>query len=101
MLEHPWFLDERERRHAGVSTVRDGAWTEGNLVTPRVHGGPYFARLVEVLQPLAPGDLVLLADWRGDDDEKLTDDGPTLATLLVELARRGVDVRGLLWRSHP
>jgi phosphatidylserine/phosphatidylglycerophosphate/cardiolipin synthase-like enzyme len=101
MPEHPWFLDQHERAHAGSSTVRDVAWTDGNLVTPRVHGRAYFQRLAEVLQVLAPGDLVCIADWRGDDDEKLTDGGPTLATLLTELARRGVDVRGLLWRSHP
>src|SRR5207253_557984 len=66
-----------------------------------IHGRTYFARLAETLETLAPGDLVCLADWRGDDDEKLTDDGPTLAGVLMQLARRGVDVRGLLWRSHP
>ena len=98
---HPWFLDARERVHAGASLVRDRAWTEGNRVTPLVHGRTYFARLAAALQPLAPGDLLCLTDWRGDDDEKLTDDGPTLAVLLTELARRGVEVRGLLWRSHP
>jgi len=101
MEQHPWFLDVHERQHAGASAVRDLAWTDGNLVTPLVHGATYFERLLEVLQPLAPGDLVCLTDWRGDDDEKLTDDGPTLAGVLVELARRRVQVRGLLWRSHP
>jgi phosphatidylserine/phosphatidylglycerophosphate/cardiolipin synthase-like enzyme len=98
---HPWFLDERERRFEGRSLVREHPWTEGNHVEPLVHGKTYFARLAAELQALAPGDLVCLADWRGDDDEKLTDAGPTLAVQLTELARRGVDVRGLLWRSHP
>ena len=101
MQAHPWFLDARERSYPGHSLVRDEAWTEGNHVEALVHGATYFWRLAAELQPLVPGDLVCLADWRGDDDEKLTDDGPMLATVLTELARRGVDVRGLLWRSHP
>jgi phosphatidylserine/phosphatidylglycerophosphate/cardiolipin synthase-like enzyme len=98
---HPWFLNEYERRFEGRSLVREQPWTDGNHVEPLVHGHDYFARLASELETLSPGDLVCLADWRGDDDEKLTDAGPTLATLLTELARRGVDVRGLLWRSHP
>ncbi len=101
MEAHPWFLEAHERWHPGRSLVRDEAWTDGNHVEALVHGSTYFARLAAELEPLALGDLVCLADWRGDDDEKLTDEGPTLATLLTELARRGVDVRGLLWRSHP
>jgi phosphatidylserine/phosphatidylglycerophosphate/cardiolipin synthase-like enzyme len=98
---HPWFLDERQRRFEGRSLVREQAWTDGNHVEPLVHGRTYFARLAAELETLAPGDLVCIADWRGDDDEKLTDAGPTLAVLLTELAGRGVEVRGLLWRSHP
>ena len=101
MQVHPWFLDARERAHPGRSLVRDQDWTDGNHVEALVHGATYFSRLAAELEPLGPGDLVCLADWRGDDDEKLTDDGPTLATVLTGLARRGVDVRGLLWRSHP
>jgi len=98
---HPWFLDDRERLDPGTSLVRDVTWTEGNRVTPLVHGRVYFDRLAEALGPLEPGDLLCIADWRGDDDEKLTDDGPTLTGMLTRLARRGVHVRGLLWRSHP
>jgi phosphatidylserine/phosphatidylglycerophosphate/cardiolipin synthase-like enzyme len=97
----PWFLSERERRFDGRSLVREQPWTDGNRVEPLVHGSTYFARLASELETLVPGDLLCVADWRGDDDEKLTDAGPTLAVLLTELARRGVDVRGLLWRSHP
>jgi phosphatidylserine/phosphatidylglycerophosphate/cardiolipin synthase-like enzyme len=98
---HPWFLDAEERSEPGASLVREVAWTTGNLVTPLIHGRTYFSRLAEALGTLAPGDLLCLADWRGDDDERLTDDGPTLVELLTRLARRGVHVRGLLWRSHP
>ena len=101
MEDQPWFLSARERAHAGRSTVRDEAWTDGNDVTPLIHGRTYFERLAAALEPLAPGDQVFITDWRGDDDEKLTDDGPTLASLLTRLARRGVAIRGLLWRSHP
>ena len=98
---HPWFLTGAERGNPASALARDPAWTEGNAVSPLIHGRTYFSRLAEVLGPLAPGDHVYLTDWRGDDDQRLDDDGPTLAGSLVDLARRGVEVRGLLWRSHP
>ncbi|HEX2895344.1 MAG TPA: phospholipase D family protein [Marmoricola sp.] len=84
-----WFLPESER-----------PWTSGNLVRPHVHGADYFARLVEVIGATRAGDRVFFADWRGDSDERLVDGGPTIGELLCEAAQRGVDVRGLLWRSH-
>jgi phosphatidylserine/phosphatidylglycerophosphate/cardiolipin synthase-like enzyme len=74
--------------------------TAGNVVTPLVHGATYFSRLVELVSALQAGDLVWFTDWRGDADERLTPDGPTVAELFVAAARRGVDVRALLWRSH-
>jgi phosphatidylserine/phosphatidylglycerophosphate/cardiolipin synthase-like enzyme len=94
---HPWFLSAEEGAWLGAGRP----WTEGNRVAPIIHGRAYFARLLEVLETLAPGDLVFLTDWRGDDNEKLADEGPDLAGLLTRLVRRGVQVRGLLWRSHP
>ena len=94
---HPWFLSEDEGAWLGAGRP----WTEGNRVTPLIHGRTYFERLADRLETLAPGDLVCLTDWRGDDNEKLTDDGPDLAGLLTRLARRGVKVHGLIWRSHP
>ena len=61
----------------------------------------YFAELHARLAETGPGDLVLFADWRGDPDEQLTDDPTeTLGATLAAAARRGVTVRGLLWRSH-
>jgi phosphatidylserine/phosphatidylglycerophosphate/cardiolipin synthase-like enzyme len=47
------------------------------------------------------GDLLLFTDWRGDPDQLLDGAGPaTVSRLLCAAARRGVQVRGLLWRSH-
>jgi phosphatidylserine/phosphatidylglycerophosphate/cardiolipin synthase-like enzyme len=84
-----WFLPEDDR-----------PWTAGNLVVPHVHGAAYFARLLEVVGATESGDRIYFTDWRGDADERLTEDGPTVGELLVGAARRGVEVRGLLWRSH-
>jgi phosphatidylserine/phosphatidylglycerophosphate/cardiolipin synthase-like enzyme len=105
-IEAVWFLGPDERGNPDTAIDRrngDGrAWTRGNLVTAHVHGAEYFARLLEVWAGLGAGDLLLFTDWRGDADERLADHpGTDLATLLVVLLRRGVDVRGLVWRSHP
>ncbi|MEP6972525.1 MAG: phospholipase D-like domain-containing protein [Actinomycetota bacterium] len=89
-----WFLSATEHG-PGL------AWTEGNLVQPLVHGAVYFSRLVQSLSELDAGDQVFLADWRGDDDELLQPKGPRLGESLSALAARGIEIRGLLWRSHP
>ncbi|WP_312855771.1 phospholipase D family protein [Nocardioides stalactiti] len=85
-----WFLPAVER-----------PWTEGNLVVPRVHGAPYFARLIEVVNAAEAGDRIFLTDWRGDRDERMAEDGTTVGDLLAAAGNRGVEVRALLWRSHP
>jgi phosphatidylserine/phosphatidylglycerophosphate/cardiolipin synthase-like enzyme len=99
-----WFLTAAERGNPATSIDRrrgDGrAWTEGNLVHPLVHGSVYYARLLAALSSLAPGDMVNLADWRGDPDERLDGPGTEVGRVLADLARKGVQVRGLLWRSH-
>jgi phosphatidylserine/phosphatidylglycerophosphate/cardiolipin synthase-like enzyme len=105
-IEAGWFLGPDERGNPDTDIDRrreDGrAWTRGNAVTPHVDGADYFARLLEVLAGLGAGDLVLFTDWRGDADERLADrPGTAFAPVLVALLRRGVDVRGLVWRSHP
>ena len=92
MTESPagqWFLPGHERPCSG-----------GNTVTPLVHGATYFARLVDAVDATVAGDLVWFTDWRGDADERLGPDGPTVAELFIRAVRRGVDVRALLWRSH-
>ena len=100
-----WLLLQRERgnpwtrlddRHPGQQ-----AWSTGNLVRPLVHGAAYFAELHERLEATRPGDLVLFTDWQGDADQQLTEDpGSTVADVLGRADERGVDVRGLVWRSH-
>jgi phosphatidylserine/phosphatidylglycerophosphate/cardiolipin synthase-like enzyme len=97
-----WFLS-REERGNPASTVDEGraaAHTEGNLVRPLVHGAAYFARLCEVVSAMQRGDRLFLTDWRGDADELLMPEGPTVRELLCDAAARGVEVRALLWRSH-
>jgi phosphatidylserine/phosphatidylglycerophosphate/cardiolipin synthase-like enzyme len=104
-LDH-WFLAAAERGNPHTAIDRDRgdgrAWTEGNSVRALVHGGEFFPRLLEVLTATGDGDFVMLADWRGDGDERLGDaEGTEVATVLVDVLRRGGDVRGLVWRSHP
>ncbi len=85
-----------DRRHPGGE-----AWTDGNRVRPLVHGAAYFAALTAAVDRMGRGDLLLFVDWRGDPDERLTRaPDVTVGTLLSRAARRGVDVRGLVWRSH-
>ncbi len=54
-----------------------------------------------MLQSLRRDDWVHFTDWEGDPDERLAGPGTELVTVLADLARRGVHVRGMLWRSHP
>jgi phosphatidylserine/phosphatidylglycerophosphate/cardiolipin synthase-like enzyme len=99
-----WFLTSQERgnpstrldaRHRGV------AWTEGNLVRPLIHGAAYFAELHQRVSQMRGGDLLMFVDWRGDPDERLTGSPDTeVGMVFADAARRGVDVRGLVWRSH-
>jgi phosphatidylserine/phosphatidylglycerophosphate/cardiolipin synthase-like enzyme len=100
-----WFLTADERGNAATDIDRrrgDGkAWTEGNRVEVLVHGAEYFARLYETLCRLGPDDWVHFTDWEGDPDERLAGPGTAVGHVLADLARSGVHVRGLLWRSHP
>ena len=99
-----WFLSGAERGNPATAVQAGGAgspsWSEGNLVRPLIHGASYFARLHEELSALQAGDRVWFTDWRGDADERLLADGPSIGDLLAGLARAGVEVRGLVWRSH-
>jgi phosphatidylserine/phosphatidylglycerophosphate/cardiolipin synthase-like enzyme len=92
-----WLLTAEERGNPATAIP---AWTTGNLARPLVHGATYFDRLVEEVQALGAGDQLFFTDWRGDPDELLREGGPTVAGLLSDAVRRGVCVRGLVWRSH-
>jgi phosphatidylserine/phosphatidylglycerophosphate/cardiolipin synthase-like enzyme len=92
-----WLLSADERGNPATDLP---AWTAGNLAEPLLHGSTYFDRLVEEVRSLNEGDHLFFTDWRGDPDEKLRDDGPTVAELFTEAVKRGVCVRGLVWRSH-
>ncbi len=92
-----WLLTEGER---GNPAYRLPAWSDGNAVRPLVNGSVYFDRLVDEVRALGPGDHLFFTDWRGDGDELLRSEGPTVAELFGDAARRGVVVKGLMWRSH-
>lgn len=92
-----WFLTAEER---GNDATRLVPWTRGNLVRALIHGATYFRELRERIDDLGKDDLLLFADWRGDPDERLTDDGPGVGEAMARAARNGALVRGLIWRSH-
>ncbi len=100
-----WLLTKSER--ANALTVLDDqhpddeAWSTGNHVRPLVHGATYFAELYQRIQETRAGDLIYFTDWRGDPDELLTGKpGSGVEDVLAAADIRGVDVRGLIWRSH-
>jgi len=46
---------------------------------PLVHGGAYFARLIEAVEEAREGDAIYFTDWRGDPDQLLALTGPRSA----------------------
>ncbi|HEY4864699.1 MAG TPA: phospholipase, partial [Candidatus Dormibacteraeota bacterium] len=100
-----WFLTGSERGNPFTALDRrrgDGlAWSVGNRVETLVHGANYFRRLLEAIRELNAGDHLFFTDWRGDPDQRLdgTQDSE-IGAVLSAAARRGVSVKGLLWRSH-
>jgi len=106
MTEVPedWLLTSRERGNPATVLDRrhpqDAAWSNGNEVRLLVHGVTYFAELLAAVEALGTGDVLLFTDWRGDPDELLGGRGSEVATVLCAAARRGVVVKGLVWRSH-
>ena len=93
-----WLLATEQRRNRWT-TIRP--YTTGNLVRAHVHGRSYFARLLDVVSALEPGDELTLAAFRVDGDELLGGEGSSVSAVLSAAARRGVTVHGLLWRSQP
>jgi phosphatidylserine/phosphatidylglycerophosphate/cardiolipin synthase-like enzyme len=99
-----WFLtaDERGNPETEIDRRRrdSAAFTTGNDVRVLVHGAEYYPRLLDSLNDLRAGDWIHFTDWRGDPDERLDGPGTEIARVLAGAARRGVHVRGLVWRSH-
>jgi phosphatidylserine/phosphatidylglycerophosphate/cardiolipin synthase-like enzyme len=100
-----WFLTSAERGNDFTALDRrraDGlAWSTGNGVEPLVHGATYFRRLLEEIRGLDADDRLYFTDWRGDPDQLLTADPDSeVEAVFAAAARRGVVVKGLLWRSH-
>lgn len=100
-----WFLTAAERDNpASALDARhpDGqAWSTGNRVRLLVHGASYFAELLAAVRRMERGDLLMFVDWRGDPDERLSDDPDSaIGRLLCDAVESGVDVYGLIWRSH-
>ncbi len=105
MRHTDWLLTATERANSDTRLDAlhpgDAAWSEGNLVRPLVHGVTYFAELCQRLAETRAGDLVFFTDWQGDADERLTGEpGSEVVEVLGSADERGVDVRGLIWRSH-
>jgi phosphatidylserine/phosphatidylglycerophosphate/cardiolipin synthase-like enzyme len=99
-----WFLSADERGNYWTRLDRDPAgrqaWSSGNDTTPLIHGKVYFAELLRCIRLMRADDLLLFTDWRGDPDQLLNGPDTEVARVLCEAARRGVIVKGLIWRSH-
>jgi phosphatidylserine/phosphatidylglycerophosphate/cardiolipin synthase-like enzyme len=100
-----WLLTRAERGNADTALddrhAEEHAWSTGNLVRPLVHGATYFPALYDAIEATRAGDLVYFTDWQGDADERLTGEpGSEVVEVLGRADERGVDVRGLVWRSH-
>ncbi|GAC1410914.1 MAG: phospholipase D-like domain-containing protein [Actinomycetota bacterium] len=100
-----WFLTAAQRGNPSTGIDRrhalNAGWTEGNVVTPLIHGSDYFTRLYQEITRLAAHDSLWFCDWRGDANQLLAGPGTEVGAVFVAAVKRGVDVRGLIWRSHP
>jgi phosphatidylserine/phosphatidylglycerophosphate/cardiolipin synthase-like enzyme len=99
-----WLLtsDERRNPHTRLDEGYDGqAWSTGNRVRALIHGTTYFAELLDRINEMQAGDVLMFTDWRGDPDQRLgANDDSAVAKVFADAAGRGVIVKGLLWRSH-
>ena len=100
-----WYLTGAERGNDSTALDRrraDGtAWSVGNRVETLVHGAVYFRRLLDEIRQLGDGDRLYFTDWRSDPDQLLSDQPDSeVGTVFAAAARRGVIIKGLLWRSH-
>lgn len=101
-MQGEWLLRAAERGNPRSVFEREGRppWTEGNAARVLIDGAEYFQRLHTELCDTRVGEWVYFTDWEGDADELLDGPGTEIGQTFVDLATRGVNVRGLLWRSH-
>ncbi len=98
-----WFLaaGERGNPHSAIDRRHRGIpWTDGNHVKVLIDGSEYFPRLYAALCATGAGDSVYLTGLESDADERLAGPDSEVADVLGDLIRHGVNVRGLVWRSH-
>lgn len=105
MDELSWFLTAAERGNPDtrLDARHDGqAWTSGNAVTALIHGAEYFPKLLEAVSNQREGDQLFFTDWRGDPDQQLApgSEPAGVSSVFAAAAKRGVVVKGLIWRSH-
>jgi phosphatidylserine/phosphatidylglycerophosphate/cardiolipin synthase-like enzyme len=104
MSRDDWFLNAAERGnpYTGIDARHDGVpWTEGNGVELLVDGVEYFDALHRTICETRAGDAVLFTGLEGNADAQLLPyDGCSVGDVLAGAARRGVAVRGLVWRAH-
>ena len=83
-----WFLSTEERGNPSTSIP---TWSAGNTAEPLIHGKGYFARLAAEVETLSDGDHLFFTDWRGDSDQRLTEEGDEIADVLCDLAGAGIE----------
>ena len=104
MKPDAWFLTAAERGNPATRLDRrhdDGlAWSSGNQVTPLIHGATYFEDSRPGSARSKPGTSCCSPTGAETPTSGCARDGPAVAGALCEAARRGVLVKGLIWRSH-
>jgi hypothetical protein len=86
-----WFLTNSERGNdfSGFDRRRAAGlgWSTGNRVETLVHGATYFGRLLGAVRDRGAGDQQYFTDWRGDPDERLSDDPDSEVDLRIQPTR--------------
>lgn len=103
MTVENWFLvaGERDNDHSAIDRRRGGVtWTEGNLALILIDGAEYFTHLHDALDSTAVGDTIYMTGLEDNADERLGGPGTEISRVLGDLTKRGVGIRGLVWRSH-
>lgn len=94
-----WFLRTAERGNPATGLDRaDGtAWSSGNEVRAVIDGAELFARLRAELADVRRGDQIYFAAWTGTPQQRLGEDGPTIAEAFAGALTAGAHVHALFW----